>query len=604
MKRFLITLTGVLIVWPLFANPVDENRARKVADSFLFSKHVETKGVYPVKISGLARAGRPSIAPSVYNHPAYYLYSLEDCGFILVAGDDVARPILAYSFQETLDPDHLTACQQSWLDNIGNTVYYAIAHNILPSQKTKDEWSSLSLKRAPERANDVVIETAAWNQWGPYNKYAPVLFGKQCPTGCVNTAEAIIMRYYKWPQRGIGHLGTYSYTATEDNQAFSNTVEGHDLGHEYDWNNMPLKYVNYNDSQAEQVAILMNDLGVMNQTHYAPSGSGAYVRSGGLNSNFFYHTAVEKAFWGSDLSTMNKTLRDEINQGRLVLMSGQTDDPEAPGHAFVICGYSGDYYCFNMGWGGGSSVFQLLTPIDGSNDDVIEYHNNVSFMYNIQPLPSDQLIDQPYIEFLGGDNTNWYYESKVPFFIRNYRVRYRSNSIQASDYFPINVAWALVDVNKEVKEIVSEEMSINSAQLFFENTVCQINGDFEEGDEIALCFKKPNEQTWHLMSQAEESSIKLTRHDSIDELISFHLSEENILYMQKPSNISFEFVSKDANLGGCKYSFKDMYDFDGRGDGFSWNSSGIRFSRRGDEPETWTITFRDISSTYTMTIVL
>ena len=59
--------------------------------------------------------------------------------------------------------------------------------------------------------------TTTWNQWGPYNNLCP----QGCPSGCVPTAVAQIMNYWKWPKQSIGVL--------DNGEDFS--------GHVYDWDN-------------------------------------------------------------------------------------------------------------------------------------------------------------------------------------------------------------------------------------------------------------------------------------------------------------------------------------------------------------------------------
>ena len=117
-------------------------------------------------------------------------------------------------------------------------------------------------------------------------------------SGCVATAVAQMMYYYRWPAQG---QGSNEYTVT-----YYNTVKSADFSQShYDWSNMLPDYrypVCATETQENAVALLMNDVGVATFMQYTPNASGtqgvfAYQA---LQKHFDYTSAyVTKAVEGS-----------------------------------------------------------------------------------------------------------------------------------------------------------------------------------------------------------------------------------------------------------------------------------------------------------------
>ena len=116
------------------------------------------------------------------------------------------------------------------------------------------------------------IEAARWGQSFPYNKYCP----GNCPTGCVATATAIIMRHYGYPATGRGSNSyTCSYTGTTLSANFSKS--------KYDWKSMPMDDgTNSHDQAYDGVARLMSDIGIAVGMDYHPEGSSASTQTARL----------------------------------------------------------------------------------------------------------------------------------------------------------------------------------------------------------------------------------------------------------------------------------------------------------------------------------
>ena len=134
----------------------------------------------------------------------YFVFNIgNDHGFVIVSGEDRVRPVLGYADKGTFDPDNLPDNMRAWLANYQEQITWAADHLNTASSEVSAEWSRY-LSGASLRANNgVLLETAAWNQYDPYNRLAPEIFGEHALTGCVATAMGIIMKYHNYPQRAV-----------------------------------------------------------------------------------------------------------------------------------------------------------------------------------------------------------------------------------------------------------------------------------------------------------------------------------------------------------------------------------------------------------------
>ena len=317
--------------------------------------------------------------------PAYYVFNLEDGGFVIVSGDDAVTPILGYSRTGYFETEDMPENLAGWMKGLETSILETRSSGTPPSEKTRKQWKKLeSGWYAPSVAGEKVLETALWNQRDPFNRNCPVIDGQRAPTGCVATAGAIIMRYHQYPERGVGTLDGYDYTKLINDTERSFHVDGHDLGHTYDWKKMPLTYESesFTQEEARQVAQLMWDIGVMSRMVYSPKESSAnpelmmkgFVESMGYDALILHEGKYEY----SDQEWISLII-DEIDNNRPVLYRGSNPLSDS-GHAFVCDGYDKDGLLhFNWGWGGRSNGFFLF--------DEIVYSTHQSAWIGIKPNP-------------------------------------------------------------------------------------------------------------------------------------------------------------------------------------------------------------------------
>jgi len=208
-----------------------------------------------------------------------------------------------------------------------------------------------------------ILGDIEFDQGTPYNNKCPYLNGARAVTGCVATAMAQIMTYYRYPAKGTG-------TATYTGSSGQTTYNYND--HPFDWNNILHQYKgNYTTEQGNAVAELMLACGASVNMNYNYDGSGANSEKvlPALRDIFGFDPAIEYSApdpVGDPIqnAVWTEAFKMEFDAKRPVYYSGGT---QADGHAFVLDGYKVvnniTYFHVNWGWSGGFNGWFLLTAL-------------------------------------------------------------------------------------------------------------------------------------------------------------------------------------------------------------------------------------------------
>ena len=322
--RRIYFLLFVLLSGLAFAGNVPEEQARKAAIAFWQSAPL-TRGASSATFQMVLQSEN-LVTRSSGMESAYYVFdNTSGPGFVIVAGDDVAMPVLGYSFEnEFPSSDFLPVNVLEWLDGLREEINAARRESLKPSGVVARAWTSTS-----SGTPVVEMETALWNQDSPYNQLCPRINGIATYTGCTATAMAIVMRYHQWPVQGTGTLPAYT------TDTYGQLVPAQELGHPYEWNLMPLDYTHSTTQQNQAVATLMRDCALALQSDFGPlgsSGTGAYI---------------------TDIPV------------QLASHFGYSQTSREGGHAFVLDGYDTEsYFRVNWGWGGLCNGFYKLSALE------------------------------------------------------------------------------------------------------------------------------------------------------------------------------------------------------------------------------------------------
>lgn len=320
---------------------------------------------------------RNAVDPEAAPVRVAHLFHLEGGGYLLVSTDRSISPVKAYSLT-----DDFAALpypyRKALLDELELRVRVAglpVAGRVPQSEKVPEaaaRWKFLlDFKPQPRPLADVnpliPLITAHWDQPWPYNKFLPEIDGKNVLVGCVNVALGQIMRYHRHPAFG---QGIFSYDWNYSSAGSPTTTRLKSIFyHSYNWDNMPDRLDQTTpEYQADEVALLLRDLGVATSTSFGLTDSAASFSPDNLLKHFGYSTALAKID-NTNYETFKTALKGDIGAGRPLLLAFSTtvdadSTPSGGGHMVAVDGYSDDApglkVHLNMGWGGRVDDFYFL----------------------------------------------------------------------------------------------------------------------------------------------------------------------------------------------------------------------------------------------------
>ena len=368
VKCFAFLMLLLSFTLGVMANPVDIGRARQVAMTFLNNNGARTSGLTDVS----AIAGFSNM----------YVFTTEN-SFVLMAADDRVQPILGYSLTGGFDIENMPANKRAWIQGYNDGIRYAVENQLRASSEVAQQWRDLAEGNPiAGRAITVVaplIQTQ-WDQVSPYNMLCP----SNSVTGCVATAMAQVMKYWNYPEHGIGW---HSYTHPvygELSADFQSTT--------YDWDNM-LNTYNGSSTNAQRLAVatLMYHCGVSVDMNYSPnsSGAGSEIVAEALKTYFNYSSDAvfhDRSEYQDNIWI--NMLKADLNLNRPVWYCGMGS---GGGHAFVLDGYNNsNYFHINWGWGGYCDEYYTIDNLNpgpggtGSGSNGI-YNDAQGAVFGIHP---------------------------------------------------------------------------------------------------------------------------------------------------------------------------------------------------------------------------
>ena len=387
MKKTFFTLCLLAAtIGSLTAGPVDQQKAAKLGAKFLSTTALNEKNADIQLHLVSAAANRDAVD--------YYVFNVTDGeGFVIVAGDDRVKPILAYSTTGQFDPNNMAEGFQFTLDGFREEIQYVREHNLSATPDIVAEWKSItetgSLHRGRQtRAVIGPLCQTLWNQNFPWNSQCPedtTGNGGHVYAGCVATAMGQVMKYWDWPATGNG---SHSYNPEGYDQQTANYGET-----EYHFELMP-NTLDSTSTEEEyfEIAQFLHHLGISVNMQYSGNGSGAYSDDvpGALRSYFRYNcedhvTNYGGGWWGQGYSNQEwaQMLKDGGLDEHIPLYYSGSDDNWQGGHAFVCDGYDeNDYFHFNWGWSGRDDAW---CPIGALNTTKYAFNMMNGFTGHIIP---------------------------------------------------------------------------------------------------------------------------------------------------------------------------------------------------------------------------
>lgn len=284
------------------AKIINEKEARENADSALSAKGVSFEERQTLRLLRTYQKGNSA--------PAWYAYTT-DHAFAIVAGDDCAPLLLAWSTTAPLNANVLDNTLPHWFTTMGERIY-----------KAREMGVKLHIAK-PKILRKINLKTAEWDQDYPFNLYSPVMKnGERAVSGCVPTAMAIAVRYV-----GTGNVG---------------------------WDTLPLKYDNsWTEEQKQQVGLLVAECAEGIHPEYTENSTGARMQDvpDSMVEHFGYDQSIQY-IRGDYMSGQEwlDCLVDQLRQGRPIIYSVDLssskhcvviDGVDRTGHWHINWGYSG-----------------------------------------------------------------------------------------------------------------------------------------------------------------------------------------------------------------------------------------------------------------------
>lgn len=334
MRKIYFTLVCIALCGLTFAQSVTQQEAAVVAQRFLESQGKTL--VRCAKVIGDAQ------------NPALYIFNAEN-GFVVVSGDKNVPPVLSFSDQQLYSDADVVPPFEMWINHYASQIEQirrdGVVQDVFVSQWEK------ALSGAPVfRSGDEVepLLHSKWDQGEYFNYYCPRdLAGDngRVVTGCVATAMAQLLYYYRFPESGVG-----SYSYTDEHYGVQSADYGNAI---YDYNAM----CDVPSCINTEISKLIYHCGVGVDMHYGPDGSGMTNHSAArvLRTYFKFSPETEYLFRDSTDLNWDSVIVSHLNR-RMPLYYAGWSVPDINGHGFICDGYktmdSSYYFHFNFGWSG------------------------------------------------------------------------------------------------------------------------------------------------------------------------------------------------------------------------------------------------------------
>ena len=375
----------------------------------LSQEEIETAAANFLAFDSLARELLPGrTVAGVRPRGSVWIADLEPSGYVVIAGSDCAEPIAAFGPNTMVEPDpedpfrtilELASSFAEAAEAQGPFPAPAAGEGegndaVPPEQAQADaarrasRWDLFLHGPAPTAGEElpaadpsnIIVQpflTMHWNQWQPYNDYCPRVakatesgwdvYRNRSPVGCVPTALAQIMGYYKWPARFDRDFG---YTNSCSSGPFRSVAYRFDGSVPFEWDDLTDTYTysswgdmssSVKESVRYPIARLMNFNDVMTRVSFGGVGSG-----GGSGANVY--TGASNNPWYTGLSGVSKA--NWPNTIKTATQAGEPVPVGVPGHQIVAHGYAEDSagakYCYvNYGWGGQNDGWFDLASTSG-----------------------------------------------------------------------------------------------------------------------------------------------------------------------------------------------------------------------------------------------
>ena len=250
----MISLTGNAAI-------VGADAARSAANQFLKQKATHMLTAPSLNDIKLAHAEASSVEGN-----AFYIFNIKGGGWIIIAGDDRAKQVLAYGDQGNISMNDLPGNMKGYLNMLKGQIETAQAYT----------GKTVPVKAAKRSATIGPLLKTNWGQGEPMNRQCPMNGSVRTSVGCAPLAMAQIMYYWKYPTQ-VDAVPGYSISWNQYMSELPATTFDYDLildsYHIYNPETGGISLGTYTDEEANEVAKLSRYCGQACKSRYGNSGT-------------------------------------------------------------------------------------------------------------------------------------------------------------------------------------------------------------------------------------------------------------------------------------------------------------------------------------------
>lgn len=503
-RTALLLIAAIAAFNAINAARVTEAQARAIAGQFFNVDMPERPAA--MKAKGKRGQATPFY---VFNNPVH-------TGWVIVAGDDRARPILAYGDEDFFDENDVPECVQDWLNGYVEQIEAIDKIKAEPQVVTQESViAATKTKIAP-------LLFSKWAQGLPFNQQCPSYSTsdgtKYCPAGCVATAMAQLMYYYK---SSYGSLAIPAYTSSND--GFTNERPALPKT-TFNWSIMNPWYNDESSTStsAKEVQKLIKYCGQAVEMDYGKNSSSATSDRNAFVYYFGYDRYSQQiSRTDVNATTWENVIYTELAQGRPVYISARKLNG---GHAFICDGYDGaGLYHINWGWRGSNNGFFALNALSDGNSGGTGaasgeegYTIKLQIIIGLEPSKSSQTSSDYntvsiYNSITAPNGTTYTRTSSASAFSDvALIVNYWNQSCQTYTY---DLGWALYDSNGNIKSThtVISNKSLQGGYYTYPTSSLSIGSGISSG----TYYLKPicrisGTSPWHLARGSGVNYVKAT----------------------------------------------------------------------------------------------
>ena len=300
-----------------------------------------------------------------------WIVALEPSGYVVMAGSDKCRPVLAFSTDDFAEPeagsplDVILRDNSAWVEKT-EADESADVDALWAKLTATASKKALAPKAAPTGTDGTGYDAfvapllgAKWHQNEPYNDLSP--YNYFC--GCMATAAGQELRYWRWPYRyEKSRQTTHGVRDAQNN--YSNFVLRPDGRVPFDWDKVLASYPApaTTPKAADKVAtynaaFLSLWMQSMTGMGYKPGGSGGTRQLASEAEDYWYEHGKVMTYWNDGYTNLWNAVKADLDWGSPIQINTAAHQMVIDGYAIENKGAADEVDYINLNLGYGNAIF-------------------------------------------------------------------------------------------------------------------------------------------------------------------------------------------------------------------------------------------------------